>query len=686
MLSVDMMSPHLGIYVLVLVLLPVVVMSFLQRKTIKNLRFEVEMARSKCLELEAKCSEFFEVNEEVKDILIKACHLAKDEGDKILERARFKASLVISASNSYCVNAHIELNDRLRFVRKLEHDSVTLAEYVDARSCELLESTSNQCDELLAASLKQIESVERSAVLKIDRLAEQGLNSIEDTEAEIARQLHRLSEIKEVERVCAERIQGLQESVSILEAKNSSLANDISISELDLSQKEGQLAVVQNFLDSKERLESEVIALEKKVCGYREMCESERNRYEQAAEELVSKYGYSVEMLTAESNISDLKDSYLKKKVVYDELISEIANCEVISDLQDSGLYASIFNFADSNKFREELELVREQQKELVKDKAAVICYTNWTVNDSVAQGRVMTNKAVKLTLRAFNGACDAAIRGVKWNNANLMMARVEKEREQITKLNSSNNIYITDEYYDLKLKELRLTHEHRERLKEEKDERQELSRALREEQKLLRDMELAEQEELKYKNLLDKALAEAADLQGVRLEAYQEKIKVLQASLEEAHAKYVRAQSMAEMTKSGWVYIVSNIGSFGPDIVKIGLTRRLDPTDRVRELGAAGVPFVFDTHALIYSDNAPALERSLHFEFAAKRVNTVNLRKEFFKVSLAEVKEAVMRLAPDSPFIEDIEAQDYQQTRIMREALLRQDMVSVASPFPSTI
>jgi hypothetical protein len=115
----------------------------------------------------------------------------------------------------------------------------------------------------------------------------------------------------------------------------------------------------------------------------------------------------------------------------------------------------------------------------------------------------------------------------------------------------------------------------------------------------------------------------------------------------------------MAEKTKSGYVYIISNVGSFGEDVVKIGLTRRLDPSDRVRELGDASVPFLFDTHAMIYSEDAPALERALHAEFESRRINLKNYRKEFFKISLADVEQAVKRLAPEALFFKDIEAQD---------------------------
>ncbi len=215
------------------------------------------------------------------------------------------------------------------------------------------------------------------------------------------------------------------------------------------------------------------------------------------------------------------------------------------------------------------------------------------------------------------------------------------------------------------------MTHEHREKLKEEREQRAEAARLAREEQKLLRDVENAQTEEARYEKLLAKAQAEAASITGQRLEAFTEQIRDLERDLAEAHAKVVRAQAMAEKTRSGYVYIISNVGSFGNDVVKIGLTRRLDPSDRVRELGDASVPFIFDTHAIIYSEDAPALEHALHAEFEITRVNAQNYRKEFFRVSLDQVEEAVRRLAPNAAFFRDIEAQEYYETIARRQTEL---------------
>ena len=238
-------------------------------------------------------------------------------------------------------------------------------------------------------------------------------------------------------------------------------------------------------------------------------------------------------------------------------------------------------------------------------------------------------------------------------------------------------NLEISGQYVELKIDELRLTHEYREQQKIEKEDRAELKRAEREEKKLLAEADAAEKEENKYLKLLEKARKEIG--------ADASRIAELERALNEAHAKTERARAMAEMTKSGYVYIISNVGSFGEDVVKIGMTRRLEPDDRVRELGDASVPFAFDTHAMIYSDEAPALETALHSEFADRRINMSNMRKEFFSVNLEEVEEAVQRLSPEASFFKDREAQEWHETLARRNQMLT-DMQTPADRFPTEI
>lgn len=378
------------------------------------------------------------------------------------------------------------------------------------------------------------------------------------------------------------------------------------------------------------------------------------------------------------SQIEQLRASYAEKKLVYDRLLKEVAIFDEKLAFAEMGVYEPHFDYTDSEEYKQNIDAVRAAQKQMVSLKTAVVCPTAWTVDGSTAKGQTMTNRNIKLTLRAFNNECEAAIANTRWSNVNAMEKRIGNALIQINKLNESNRVFITEEYVKLKFQELFLTHEYREKLKAERDERAELARAQKEEQKLIRDMERAEEDEARYQRLLDKAKTEAERAVGPKLDAFNAQIEMLERDLAEAHAKVERAQAMAEKTRSGYVYIISNVGSFGSDVVKIGLTRRLDPADRIRELGDASVPFVFDTHAIIYSDNAPTLERALHTEFEPARVNAQNYRKEFFKATLDQVETAVKRLAPDAPFFKDVEAQDYRETLAKRRsALLAQEAAS---------
>jgi len=379
----------------------------------------------------------------------------------------------------------------------------------------------------------------------------------------------------------------------------------------------------------------------------------------------------------AETTLADLRQTYAAKWAILKKLEGQVAVYDERLSFAELGVYEPHFDFTDSEAYKAAITTVRERQKQMVTSKSATICPTDWTVDGSVAKGQAMINRQTRLTMRAFNNECEAAIANTRWNNVNAMEKRIQTAAKQINSANESTKLTISDRFVALKLEELYLTHEYRERLKAEKEERTEMARAEREEKKLLAEAEAAEREERRFQQLLEKARAEI----GVD----EARIAELEAALSEAHAKTERARAMAEMTKSGYVYIISNIGSFGEDVVKIGLTRRLDPEDRVRELGDASVPFSFDTHAMVYSDEAPALEAALHKEFADRRVNGANFRKEFFRVSLEEVETAVKRLAPAAAFFKDRQAQEWHETLARRNQSLS-DMVKASDDFPAEL
>ena len=389
----------------------------------------------------------------------------------------------------------------------------------------------------------------------------------------------------------------------------------------------------------------------------------------------------------AETNISKLKCTYKEKKNIFDKLIKEVAIYDEEIELAELGFYKPHFNFGASEKYKEEITKVRQEQKSMISSKKAIYCATKWQVEGSYAKGETMTNRGIRLTARAFNNECEAVLSNVNWNNISRMEQRITKACEAINKLNESNKIIISLTYFQLKLKELRLTYEYASKKQHEKEEQQEIKRQMREELKLELEIDKAQKEEEKYNKLLEKAMKDAEEASGNKLDSLRETIDQLNKDLKAAHDKNERAKSMAEMTKRGHVYVISNIGSFGEEVYKIGMTRRLEPLDRVKELGDASVPFTFDVHAMIFSDNAPELENALHKRFDQARLNLVNNRKEFFRVRLIDIKNEVKKISTDAEFIETAEAKDYRESlAIIAQRQLKSSKNDFEISFPEAI
>lgn len=372
------------------------------------------------------------------------------------------------------------------------------------------------------------------------------------------------------------------------------------------------------------------------------------------------------------NKFSTLDNEYSKSKNIFDELIKGINLLEEKTEIHSYGLYEPHYSFVSSKEYQDNLDQLYEQQKECIKNDNAVICSTEWTVGGSKAEGRRMTKQYSKLMLRAFNGDCDACISKVKWNNAKTMEERMKKSFDNINKLGVSHNIYITNTYFDLRLKELWLTYELQEKLYQEKEEQRRIKEQIREEEKVQREVEQAkkeaEEEERRYSIALEKARKELEKASEKEFKALSEKMIELEEKLKAAQEMKERALSRAQITKSGNVYIISNIGSFGENVFKIGMTRRLEPLDRVRELGDASVPFSFDVHAMIYSDDAPNLEYKLHQHFDNHRVNLINNRKEFFNVSLEEIKKFAQDNNINVMFTDFAEAREYHESKAKKE------------------
>lgn len=370
-----------------------------------------------------------------------------------------------------------------------------------------------------------------------------------------------------------------------------------------------------------------------------------------------------------EKKVKELTNDYNTKGAYYSELQKAIALAEDDVDILEFGLYKPHFHYDISAKYKMALELNYDKQKAYSKH-----CLESLKHLSDISFKQDKKN-SMKLTYRAFNAECDAIISKVDWKNAKQMEARIKKAFETINKL-AANSIFITEleqEDLDLKLEELYLTHEYALKKQEEREEQRRIKEQIKEEQKTIKEFEdartQAEKDERTYQKALLQAQKDLEKANEAERSAFETKIAELQAQLQEAESRKERAISQAQLTKCGYIYVISNIGSFGENIYKIGMTRRLEPMDRINELGDASVPFKFDVHALIFSENAPELEAKLHNHFKDKAVNLVNLKKEFFNVSLSEIEKVVHENYAEIEFTQIAEAKDYRETLAIRKA-----------------
>lgn len=340
-----------------------------------------------------------------------------------------------------------------------------------------------------------------------------------------------------------------------------------------------------------------------------------------------------------EQRLADLEAEIAAKR-------EELVSLDDTLLMQECGLFEPTFEFANSTQYQDRLKIVRAQEKALVKGKKACTDNPNWVVGGDKKKGQRTIADLQKLMLRCFNAEADEAIRKVKHSNYEASRARMLKSAEQISKFGRTWKVCLTDSYVDLKLEELRLAFEFAMMKEREKEELRELKAREREDAKVRKEIEAQrkklEKERQQYSkaaNDVRKQLDGCPEDERADLEA---KLAELTGNLEEVDKGIADVDYREANQRAGYVYVISNIGSFGEGVYKIGMTRRLDPMERVKELGDASVPFNFDVHAMIFTDDAPGLEAALHNRFSDRKVNLVNMRREFFRCSLDEIIQAV--------------------------------------------
>lgn len=324
---------------------------------------------------------------------------------------------------------------------------------------------------------------------------------------------------------------------------------------------------------------------------------------------------------------------------------------------------AETYGYSQASK---DFKDIRARIRSMIKLNQAATC-------DYSETSRRMT--AISFITDAFNGKAESIIAGAKHDNFGTLRQKLTDAFNLVNYNGMAfRNARILEPYFQLRLEELRIACVLAEIHKRDIEEQRRIREQMREEEKAQREIEKALRDAAREEEMLQKAMEKAkAQLEKANAEQralYEAQIAELERKYQEAEERNKRALSMAQQTKAGYVYIISNEGSFGHDVYKIGMTRRLEPLDRIHELSSASVPFPFDVHALIWSEDAPALENMLHRRFALSQVNKVNFRKEFFRLPLSDIRAELERNGLDVKWTITAEATEYNETLAIEKAI----------------
>lgn len=498
-------------------------------------------------------------------------------------------------------------------------------------------------------------------------------------------------------------INQFQSEILKYQTENSSLKTNLQSAKKDLSyiqitnrelkDKIAELSKYQNIIDVKIECEYLLKKAQKdyeklRERGNLELSEAEKNAKEsrRSIKELTEKKQREIELLYenavreskriidhAENKAETIGGDAYRSLREADEIASRIqAMKNVIKGYGNEYLVPSYtlldelaedFGHKDAG---ENLKKLRQNNKMMIVNRQAGIC-------EYMDNERQKT--AVDFVIDAYNGKVDSILSTVRKDNYGILKQKIE-DAFQLVNFNGKafRNARISEIYHQARLEELKWAVVAQELRAAELEEQRQIREQIREEEKARKEFEKAikdaEKEEQTLKRLIEKAEAQVSRANEEQKALFQQKLEELQGKLEQAEEKNQRAISMAQQTKTGNVYVISNIGSFGEHVYKIGMTRRLEPLDRVRELGDASVPFEFDVHAMIYSEDAPALERQLHKKFLKNQLNKINPRKEFFRLDLSDLKNHIETIGINCKWTLLAEAKQYRETLKLEEEM----------------
>jgi Domain of unknown function (DUF4041)/Meiotically up-regulated gene 113 len=371
------------------------------------------------------------------------------------------------------------------------------------------------------------------------------------------------------------------------------------------------------------------------------------------------------EIKDRERTLATLAQEQEELKFKTDRLRVEVGELEEEANIQSFGFYQPKYSFISFGDYYLQLKQVKGYQKDMLRDDKAAICRTSWVVKDSEKEGKKLAKNFLRLVLIIFNSECDGIVSRVKPSN---IVASEEKIKKHFKSLNRASQVIdceITEEYLRLKLRELHLQYESECKKQEEKEQEQELNARMKQESKDQRKLEEenkkireAEERERRYEQQISEALLKqeiAAEQDKKTLEA---QIWQLRMNLAEATSDREEAEHRSRLVKAGYIYVISNIGSLGRDVYRICMTKRSSNEDEYVRLMNPDVPFPFDVHFKFISEDASETLRQLHQRFGSKRVNRVNLRREFFNISFDEISQAIEEIQKATGALKNIQSE----------------------------
>ena len=392
----------------------------------------------------------------------------------------------------------------------------------------------------------------------------------------------------------------------------------------------------QTYHDRAEKLETEKSDITKK--------------YREQVAELESKYNYLCSKYAKlEKDADNFMTDYNRLKTAEGGLMDlkkRIAESRDILSALDSEILIKTYNFSDydgitSEECKNKLSLLKTKEKDIIKSGEAVILSSVPEKGDK----KLYTNNT-KQILRCFNTECDNILMTVTFKNIDSLRSKMQKSFETLNSIYEIDRVQLNRTLLAIKLEELNLVYTAEVKKESEREEQRAIKAQMLEEEKVRREIEKEKQkiekEEHQFKNEISKLMKYMQKATEIEKQLYIDKINELEQKLKLLEKDRENVLEREQNTRAGYVYVISNIGSFGENVYKIGMTRRLEPMDRVKELGDASVPFEFDVHAMIFSEDAPKLENILHETFRKYQVNKVNNRKEFFKVPLEDIESVV--------------------------------------------